>query len=109
MDIEKKKQKEQRVVAEMIKIYCHGKHQTSKNVLCDECQELTRYAQQQSARCPFMKEKTFCANCTVHCYAPAMRTKIKQVMRYSGPRMLWRHPLLCIWHLITTRRSKVNV
>jgi hypothetical protein len=28
-----------------------------------------------------------------------MREKVKQVMRYAGPRMLWRHPLLTLGHL----------
>jgi hypothetical protein len=34
----------------------------------------------------------------MHCYKPAMREKIKDVMRYSGPRMSYRHPLLALFH-----------
>jgi hypothetical protein len=36
----------------------------------------------------------------MHCYKPAMREKIKDVMRYSGPRMSYRHPLLALFHFI---------
>ena len=27
-----------------------------------------------------------------------MRTRIKEVMRYAGPRMLFRHPVLALLH-----------
>jgi hypothetical protein len=29
---------------------------------------------------------------------------MRTVMRYAGPRMLWRHPLLAVAHLIDGRR-----
>ena len=54
---------------------------------------------------PFMKEKTFCANCKVHCYKPEMREKIRKVMRFSGPRMLLYHPALAVWHLICSKKE----
>jgi len=41
----------------------------------------------------------------VHCYAPEMREKIKEVMRYAGPRMLLSHPILAIAHLIDGLRK----
>ena len=40
-----------------------------------------------------MESKTFCSNCRVHCYCPDMREKIRMVMRFSGPRMLFYHPV----------------
>ena len=30
---------------------------------------------------------------------PEMREKIRQVMRFSGPRMLLYHPALALWHV----------
>ncbi len=53
------------------------------------------------------KKKTFCANCKVHCYKPQMREQIRQVMRFSGPRMLLYHPVLAIgiWCVATKRRK----
>ena len=78
--------------------------------MCSECQALSEYAKLRSQNCPFMEEKTFCSNCRVHCYKPEMREKIRQVMRFSGPRMLFYHPILAIWHLICSfsEKRKVN-
>lgn len=53
-----------------------------------------------------METKTFCSNCRVHCYKPAMREKIRQVMRFSGPRMLFYHPMLAIRHVVESKREK---
>ncbi len=83
----------------MIEIYCRGTHQ-SKDSLCLECQQLLQYAMQRVDRCPYGDNKPTCARCPIHCYAPAMRERIRQVMRYSGPRMLLRHPVLTFWHLV---------
>lgn len=97
VNVEKKREKEQIVVSEMITLYCRKKHGTEKGgKLCPSCQTLRAYAQERSAKCPFMEQKTFCANCKVHCYKPQMREKICEVMRFSGPRMLLYHPGMAI-------------
>ena len=57
-------------------------------------------------RAPFMETKTFCSNCRVHCYRPDMREQIRQVMRFSGPRMLCCHPVMATRHVIETQREK---
>ena len=57
-------------------------------------------------KCPFMESKTFCSNCRVHCYCPDMRAKIRMVMRFSGPRMLFYHPVLAIRHLVESTKGK---
>ena len=54
--------------------------------------------------CPFMETKTFCSKCQVHCYKKDMREKIKEVMRFSGPRMLFHHPIIAIRHLIERKK-----
>jgi hypothetical protein len=97
--------RESKTVAAMIKIYCHDQHET-KNALCAECQELAEFAQARLDKCPFQKGKTTCANCPVHCYKPVMREKIRTVMRYAGPRMLHRHPILTLFHFIDGRRKE---
>lgn len=104
--IKKKRIQEQQTVDEMIKIYCHGVHKSQKGHICDDCQELLEYSQARSANCPFMETKTFCSNCKVHCYKPEMREKIKVVMRYSGPRMLFHHPVMTIRHLVLRLQNK---
>jgi hypothetical protein len=49
-------------------------------------------------------EKLACKQCPVHCYQSAKREEMKQIMRWAGPRMLWRHPILTVRHLIDDKR-----
>lgn len=105
MDLQSKRRREKQVVEAMIRLYCRKKHGGRKD-LCLECAALLDYACQRSDRCPFMETKTFCSNCKVHCYRPEMRRKIREVMRFSGPRMLLVHPVLAVRHLIESRREK---
>lgn len=103
--IQKKRQREQYIVAEMIKLYCDRNH-GSKKELCQEGKSLLDYAITRSEKCPFMEHKTFCSNCRVHCYKPELREKIRVVMRFSGPRMILVHPLLAIRHLLESKKEK---
>ena len=105
-DIQTKREREKRMVSEMIALYCRKNHGTTRDNLCKECAELTDYARSRSDRCPFMENKTFCSNCKVHCYRPDMREKIRVVMRYSGPRMIFHHPVAAIRHVISTKAEK---
>jgi hypothetical protein len=89
--------REKRTVAAMIGIYCRAHHSTS-GTLCGECDRLLVYACCRLDRCPFGAKKTPCARCQVHCYNATMRRRIKEVMRYAGPRMLYRHPILAVLH-----------
>jgi hypothetical protein len=54
-------------------------------------------------RCPFGQDKPTCATCPIHCYKPKLRERIREVMRFAGPRMLWRHPILAIRHVLDGR------
>lgn len=92
--------REDRTVAAMIELYCQQNHHSAPGELCAECAELRAYTRARLKRCPFQGDKPTCANCAVHCYRPDMRERVRQVMRYSGPRMLLRHPLLAIIHLL---------
>ena len=106
--VEKKRQKEQYIVEEMIRLYCRKNHleeERQGRQMCPVCQELSDYAKLRSHKCPFMEQKTFCANCKVHCYKPEKREQIRQVMSFSGPRMLLHHPILAIWHLICSKKE----
>lgn len=101
-----KREKEKQVVKEMITLYCHANHKTKKSKLCPDCARLLEYAQSRSDCCPFMETKSFCVNCKVHCYRPEMREQIRRVMRYSGPRMIFHHPLMTIHHVISVQQEK---
>ena len=102
--IEQKRQREKETVSLMIRLYCRKKHHTK--ALCPECAALRDYAQRRSDRCPFMQTKTFCSNCRVHCYQPEMRQRIREVMRFSGPRMIFHHPILALRHVVETKKEK---
>ena len=104
IDTESKREREKRVVSEMIALYCRKNHGGKE--LCPECAALRDYAVQRSDKCPFMETKTFCSNCRVHCYKPEMREKIRTVMRFSGPRMLFYHPIMAIRHVIESMKEK---
>ncbi len=91
----------------MIAIYCRSKHGSVKE-LCSSCALLRQYALQRLERCPFGEEKPACAACTVHCYKSDMRMKIKEVMRFAGPRMLFLYPVDAIRHLYREHRRNRN-
>jgi len=104
--------REQKTVEYMIGIHCRdhhhtrGEHPTRGYKLCHECRELVEYARFRLKNCPFQKNKTTCGNCPIHCYKPKMREKIRNIMRYAGPRMIWHHPLLAIGHMIDGRKKE---
>jgi hypothetical protein len=99
--------RELQTIAAMLRIYCHDHHVAAASgpqALCTQCDELLGYARRRLAGCPFGADKPTCVNCTIHCYGRRQREAIKGVMRYAGPRMLWRHPLLALAHLVDGRR-----
>ena len=89
--------REWQTIAAMVGCYCHDHHAT-RAALCPECQGLLDYAAVRLERCRFGLEKPVCAKCPVHCYQRARREHVRAVMRYAGPRMLWRHPILSLRH-----------
>lgn len=113
-----------RLLGDFAAIYCRGVH--SKAVrgplvsdgaalgvygrtaprVCVECGDLLRYAEQRRAACP-KDPKPFCSNCDTHCYKSDMRERVREVMRYSGPRsMFTRHALAGVKHLIEGRMAR---
>lgn len=96
--------RENRTIELMIGIYCRENHDAPGG-LCGDCRELLDYARLRLKKCPFQERKTTCGNCAVHCYKPAMRGKVKDVMRYAGPRMARKHPLLALGHLLDGLRK----
>lgn len=105
-NVQTKREREKRMVSQMIALYCRKQHGSPKGGLCPECEALTAYARQRSDRCPFMETKTFCSNCRVHCYRPDMRDRIRAVMRFSGLRMMFHHPIAAIQHVVSTKAEK---
>lgn len=95
---------ERQTVEKMISIYCRDKHKTKKG-LCQSCQELSSYASLRLDKCTFGEDKPTCERCSIHCYKPEMKIKVRDVMKYAGPRMIIYHPILAIKHLLKNMRS----
>lgn len=122
-----KKEREMAVVALMIELYCKKNHSgkagakcsTSKagakcstdreDALCPDCAGLLEYVKLRREKCPFKDDKPFCQNCKIHCYRAEMREKIRLVMRFSGPRMMLRHPIIALRHMAQSKRQKKKI
>lgn len=91
--------KEKRILAVMIKIYCRKKHRSQD--LCEECRALLSYALNRLDHCRDGENKGFCNQCSSHCYNKVNQAKIRKVMGFSGPRMIFYHPIMVIRHLLS--------
>lgn len=100
---------ESRTVRAMILIYCRAHHHGAVDEPCARCAELLAYAEARIAHCPFGIDKPVCNKCKVHCYNPAKREEIKRVMRFAGPRMLARHPIMAIRHMVRSRNANRDI
>lgn len=96
--------REARTIELMIRMYCRDNHDR-RPTPCLDCAALLDYSLERIDACRYGADKPICANCTVHCYRPAMREQIKAAMRYSGPRMTYRHPYLAVRHLMDRRQQ----
>ena len=97
--------RENKTVSAMIRIYCRGLHGKGTG-LCNECNEMMSYVEKRLNKCPYGEMKTTCAKCPTHCYNPGMRAKIRAVMRHSGPKMIYKHPIMTFLHFIDGLREE---
>ena len=97
--------REFRTISKMVGIYCRDHHDRSARSLCSECGDFLAYAERRLDKCPYGDDKPTCSNCPIHCYKPVQRELAREIMRYAGPKMMLRHPLLAISHLIDGRRK----
>ena len=90
----KRIEREKMTIQRMIALY----QRRSPEAQADDAhyQALNAYADKRLDKCVFGENKPACKQCPVHCYQPAKREEMKQIMRWAGPRMLWRHPILTI-------------
>lgn len=109
-----KELKDLRLVALFIDCWCRTHHDEATRVslegeaglallalpccrLCPECRELLDYAIARRRACP-LDPKPACKDCPIHCYNPARRAEIRQIMRFSGRHLLLRGRLDLLWH-----------
>ncbi len=90
---------EKATVKAMIEIYCNANHR--EKTVCKDCNNLIDYALLRTDKCKYKEKKPACQKCKTHCYKPDYREKIKEVMRFSGPRMIFIHPVLSLKHLVS--------
>lgn len=86
-------------------VYCAGHKHPGREPLegargeavCPECRDFLTYACERRRRCP-LKPKPTCKHCPVHCYRPGHRGRVKEIMRYSGKRLILRGRFDLLWH-----------
>ncbi len=67
--------------------------------LCPSCTKLLTHAFTKRQACP-MNPKPACKHCPNHCYHPEYREKIREVMRFSGMKLLLTGRLDYLLHLL---------
>ncbi len=92
----------------MTAIYCEDHHGQRRGDLCESCAGLMSYAERRLAKCPYGQDKPTCAKCPIHCYKQQQRERVRQVMRYAGPRMPRRHPWRAFVHVFDKLRRVVH-
>jgi hypothetical protein len=97
-------QREHRTMAAMVGIWCRDHHGPGAATPCAECRQFLDYAERRLEKCPYGEAKPTCAKCPIHCYKPVQRQHAKEVMRYAGPRMTYRHPWLSLLHVLDKLR-----
>ncbi len=97
--------RERKTIEVMVEMYCSNYHRTTHR-FCPECINLLDYAASRLDKCPLQENKPTCAKCPIHCYKASMREKIRLVMKYSGPRLIGRHPVLALLHFADGLRKK---
>ncbi|MHA2036347.1 MAG: nitrous oxide-stimulated promoter family protein [Promethearchaeota archaeon] len=100
-------EKEKKTLETMIYMYCKNKHD-SKREFCQKCSELLEYAEDRLKFCRFGENKPTCEKCPIHCYKPVTREKVREVMLYAGPRMIYTHPIMGFRHLFKKLKKFEN-
>ena len=108
--ISRRQKKDIRLIGTFIEVYCAAKHQgvsqlrvilpagMGERTLCTECSSFLEYAINKRMNCPLEAEKPSCKHCRIHCYDKPRREKIREVMSYSGRKLMLRGRLDYIWH-----------
>ncbi len=104
----RRRTREKRTISQMVAMYCAGHHDESSRTetaycgeaVCPHCKAIDDNAVLRTERCRQMEKKTSCDQCPYHCYKPADREEIRAVMRYAGPRMMTKHPIAAVRHLL---------
>lgn len=115
--MEKDIQRDLKTLALFIDLYCRYRHADAPKtsvqlktydvqaiagrpvMLCPQCFKLLAHAWVKRSHCP-MHPKPACKHCPSHCYQPSYRAQIREVMKYSGKKLLLRGRLDYLYHLL---------
>lgn len=113
----RKLRRDLRLLARFVEIYCRDRHDGSQRSrfeikthdareiigrelrLCPACTRLLKHAWTKRTHCP-MNPKPQCKHCPQHCYRPAYRQSMKEVMRHSGRKLVLSGRLDYLFHLL---------
>jgi hypothetical protein len=108
-DVQKK---ELKLLINFVRVYCGAKHDTRfeadevvreisgrRTLLCRECAELVEYAIEKRSKCS-LEPKPSCKKCHIHCYGKDHRARIREIMAFSGRRMIIRGRVDYIRHFL---------
>jgi hypothetical protein len=101
--------REKKTINKMVHVYCKAKHASKNGEFCEDCNEFLAYAYKRLDNCPFQEDKSTCGKCLVHCYQPVMKEKAKTIMRYSGPRLIYKSPILALHHVFDGRKKPLTL
>lgn len=103
--------KDIKLLARFTQVWCAGHRHQGRTAfslpggirpveLCAACAAFMDYAVTRRIKCPLEAEKSTCKHCRIHCYAPEQRALVKQIMAWSGIRMIIRGRLDYLWHYL---------
>lgn len=74
--------------------------------LCKDCLNLALLAQIHIQQCARIQDKSFCHLCPKNCYSKRHLKQISTMMKFSGKRILFYHPLLALKYIFFIVKSK---
>jgi len=119
--VDKKLRRDLKTLVKFIQVYCRHRHGDADKsaakvkgydlksiagkepVLCSDCAKLLAHALVKRSRCP-LDPKPACAQCPEHCYHPTYRAQIREVMKFSGRKLVLSGRLDYLYHLLFLRR-----
>jgi hypothetical protein len=105
-----------KILAKFIDVYCRHRHADAEKTpvalkvcdveqlagpisICGECHKLLTHAFVKRMNCP-MEPKPACKHCPSHCYHPTYRQQIREVMKFSGRKLVLSGRLGYLYHLL---------
>ena len=89
-------------------IFCRAHHADAAKDdagLCASCRETVERTLERTLACPYGHEGN-CQDCDIHCQRGEAQERIREMMRYSAPRMTFRHPLMTAEYLRKKLRTR---